>query len=342
MWATDYRPKTFEQVVGQPEAISVLKNSVGKASTFILHGDSGVGKTTLARIFADYINGEAIEINGADNNGVDDIRGLISSASYIPAFNDYRVFIIDECHMLTTAAWNALLKILEESPKSTLWMLCTTEYAKVPATIKSRSTVIALKKIPTKLIAETLINIADAEGGDVGVDYKREVVDDIARWSNGRLREAIVQFETYINTGVLNLPYGPRDTIELLVDAFEGRTSKVVKKLDTITNEDVLSIIRFINDYMKLLLLRHELPSTVSTADILDNYTDIGSAYLEELRQLQASVWKVSDGQGEQWRVSLDVMYNFYDKMMKHYNDFRNAKEAISIAILHTIGETYD
>ena len=87
MWATKYRPKQYSEVVGQKDAVAILKSSVGKSTTFILHGPSGVGKTTLARIFADSINGEAIEINGADNNGVDNVRNLISSATYQPVFH---------------------------------------------------------------------------------------------------------------------------------------------------------------------------------------------------------------------------------------------------------------
>lgn len=334
MWALDYRPNDFTTVVEQQNAIDILKNSIGNSTTYILHGDSGVGKTTLARIFANYINGEAIEINGADNNGVDDIRGLISSASYIPAFNDYRVFIIDECHMLTTAAWNALLKILEESPKTTLWMLCTTEYSKIPQTIKSRSTHVKLNKISKKSIKEHLEYILN----DKQLNIEASIIDEIVSHSEGRLREAIVALEQYCNTGVLPFAFTTLDAIRLLTYALKGNVKKTQEIINTLYNEDVYTIIRVINDYLKLILLRNELGRDVSTEEILDTYTSISSYHVDALRELQEEVWKSVDTGIDQVSGSIDFMYNLYDKMMKHYNDFRDGRLAISIALLHTMG----
>lgn len=337
MWATKYRPTKFEEVIGQDKAIKVLKTSVGKSNTYILHGDSGVGKTTLARIFANFVDGEILEINGANTNGVDDVRGLISSASYIPALNEYRVFIIDECHMLTIQAWNALLKILEESPKSTLWVLCTTEYAKVPPTIKSRGIDVTLEPIKKDAIVKHLLSILKSEGID---EYVDEDIDRIASWSEGRLREAITQCETYVNTGELNLPFSTLDIIELLTNVFDGKTTKVIDKINHLTNQDVYAIIKFISDYMKLLLVRHDLPQSVTTKSILEDYTSIAPSNIDKLRVLQDSVWKASTGDKEQWRNSLDLIYSFYDKMTRHYNDFRDARASVTIAMLHTVGES--
>ena len=338
MWALDYRPTNFSEVVEQADAIKTLKSSIGKSTTYILHGDSGVGKTTIARIFANHVNGEAIEINGADTNGVDDVRNLISSASYIPAFNDYRVFIIDECHMLTTAAWNALLKVLEESPKTTLWMLCTTEYAKIPQTIKSRSTMVPLKRISKQAMKDHLSKIANEKS----VEISNEVLNEIIIRSEGRLREAVVSLEHYAMTQELPYTFSTLDAIRFLTDIFSNNTLKVTESLNQIRNEDVHTIIRFINDYLKLLLLRNDLGRDVSTETILDSYTSISSSYIEDLRILQEEIWKsVPTGQ-EQVKASIEFMYQFYDKLMTHYNDFRDSRLSLSVATLYIMGTLND
>jgi len=333
MWATKYRPKQYSEVVGQKDAVAILKSSVGKSTTFILHGPSGVGKTTLARIFADSINGEAIEINGADNNGVDNVRNLISSATYQPVFHDYRVFIIDECHMLTTQAWNALLKILEESPPTTLWMLCTTELSKILPTIKSRSTMVPLRKVSREDVEKVLIKIVDAENKNVDGDTLRE----IAVHSEGRVREAIVQLETYVETGVLTLPFSTLDIIRIMTAIYQKNTAYVVNATENMTNEDMMSFVRFIGDYLKLLLIRKQLPKSVTTEEILDQFTSISSQYLPELRTLQDALWQAVDTQEDQWEGSVNLLYKFYDRLMTHYNDFRDTGNSLAVPILYMI-----
>lgn len=335
MWANQYRPKNYEEVVGQEKAVKILKNSVGNATTFILHGPSGVGKTTLARIFADSINGEAIEVNGADNNGVDDVRALISSATYQPVFHDYRVFIIDECHMLTNSAWNALLKILEESPKTTLWMLCTTEPSKIPPTIKSRSTDVCLEVVSKTKLIELLKGILKKEGKTAS----EEVISDIAVHSNGRVREAIVHLETFVTTGVLSLPMTTIDIIRLLTALYNKDALYVSSAITKLDNEDVYSMIRFLNDYLRLLVLRKKLPQSVKTSEILDTFTSISSFYLDELRVLQDAIWQAVDTNKEQWEGSVHLIYNLYESMMKHYNDFRDTGISVQFAILYELAK---
>lgn len=335
MWANKYRPKNYDEVVGQDKAVSILKKSTGNATTFILHGPSGVGKTTLARIFADSINGEAIEVNGADNNGVDDVRALISSATYQPVFHDYRVFIIDECHMLTNSAWNALLKILEESPKTTLWMLCTTEPSKIPTTIKSRSTTVPLDIVSKDKLTALLKSILKKENKKVS----DEIIYDIVVHSNGRVREAVVHLETYVTTGVLSLPMSTIDIIRLLTALYGKNALYVTSAIEKLTNDDVYSMIRFLSDYLKLLVLRKSLPQNVKTAEILDNFTSISSFYLDDLRVLQDAIWQAVDTNKEQWEASVHLVYSLYENMMKHYNDFRDTSLSVQVAILYELAK---
>lgn len=339
MWALKYRPKNFKEVVGQKEAIDVLLSSKDKSSTFILHGESGVGKTTLARIYANEIDGEVIEINGADTNGVDDVRALISSATYVSAFNTYRVFILDECHMLTTQAWNALLKILEESPKSTVWMLCTTEYNKVPQTIKSRSTSLKLNNINKQDMTQHLHHILAHENEVV----EEEIIDRIVMSSNGRLREAIVALETYVNSNVLDLPLSTYDIIKLFTNAFSGNTMEVIEVIDTIRHSDIEAIVNFVNDYMKLLLIRKAvLPSELTTEAILEAHTDISPSLLNDMRELQESIWRASKEGTNEWKNTFNFVYEVYDTLMSHYNDFRDAKQSVRIALLKILGDAHE
>jgi DNA polymerase III gamma/tau subunit len=331
MWALDYRPQTFDDVVGQDKAISILERSVGKSNVFILFGGSGVGKTTLARIFSDSINGEAIEINGSSHNGVDDIRGLITSASYQPAFKDYKVFIIDECHMLSTAAWNAMLKILEETPKTTLWILCTTEYNKIPTTIKTRATLVPFARIPKKLIMERLYQIAKWENKTL--DPK--TADTIATMCNGSLREAVSLMETWFNTGELFLTFGLQAEMALLRAVFCRDALMVNAYCADMTNEDVFQLIHLIYGYLQLLTLRTALPATVTTETIMDDYTDISSAYIDDLRNLQGEVSRCAEPGKDMVAENFRLMYGLFTELMAHYNDFRPNRVPIAIVLLN-------
>ena len=337
MWATKYRPKNYEEVVGQKNAIAILKKSLGNANTFIIQGPSGVGKTTLARIFATSINGEAIEINGADNNGVDNVRNLISSATYQPVFNDYRVFIIDECHMLTNAAWNALLKILEESPKTTLWMLCTTEPSKIPATIKSRSTLVPLTRVSRDSITTRLKDILENENKTVSDD----IIQEIVVHAEGRVREAIVKLETYVTTGVLALPFSTLDIIKLMRAIYKQDAVYVISATADMTNDDLLALIRFLSDYLKLLLVRKQLPPSVKTEEILKQFTSISPTYLPELRDFQDALWQSVSTQENQWEASLNTLRFFYENVMDHYTDFRDTGRALEFIILYEVAQGY-
>ena len=191
-FAKKYRPKRFGEVVGQTAAVRTLKNAIKTnrvANAYIFAGPRGVGKTTIARILAKALNclnptpegepcGECehcrsidkgnfpdlVEIDAASNRGIDDIRQLKESVSYAPIKGKYKVYIIDEAHMLTKEAFNALLKTLEEPPPRTVFVLCTTELDKIIPTIQSRCQRVIFKKIPEGLIVERLKEICSLGG----------------------------------------------------------------------------------------------------------------------------------------------------------------------------------
>ena len=202
--AVKYRPKVFEDMTEQSAIKDILMNQL-ETRTFqhgyLFTGPSGTGKTTSARIFANMINagkGNPIEVDAASNSGVDNIRQIIEDAKRKPLDAEYKIFIVDECHSLSNGAWQALLKTLEEPPKFTIFIFCTTNPEKVPNTILSRVQRYNFQKISNKGIAEGLSHIllmeseeANECGCDGAYDWNIEAIEYIAKVSNGGMRDAI-------------------------------------------------------------------------------------------------------------------------------------------------------
>lgn len=165
-----YRPSAFDEVLGQEHIVKVLKGAIklGNIShSYLLHGSRGTGKTTIARIIAQELETspeDIFEIDAASNRGIDDIRELREGVSTLPFNSKYKIYIIDEVHMLTKEAWNALLKTLEEPPAHVIFILATTELEKVPETIISRCQVFAFKKPSLSVLKELVQNVAKKEG----------------------------------------------------------------------------------------------------------------------------------------------------------------------------------
>ena len=196
--AVRYRPQTFEDVCSQESIIKILKRQIETIQVkncYLFCGASGCGKTTIARIFAKEINnhlGNPIEIDGASNNGVDNVKQIIASASERALDGGkYKIYIIDECHMLTTQAWNAFLKCIEEPPVFTIFIFCTTDPQKIPATILNRCQRFNFNRIKSDIIRERLISISDKEGFSNCTD----TCDYISRICNGQMRDAISLLE---------------------------------------------------------------------------------------------------------------------------------------------------
>lgn len=199
--ATKYRPTKFEDVCNQSAVIKILKRQLDTntySNCYLFAGPSGCGKTTLARIFANKINhgaGTPIEIDGASNNGVDNIRSIIADAEERALNSEYKVFIIDECHMITIAGWNAFLKCIEEPPVHTIFMFCTTNPEKIPETILNRLMRFNITKVTTENIKSRLETICIQE---FFMNYY-EACEYIAKISNGGMRDAISMLEKCAN-----------------------------------------------------------------------------------------------------------------------------------------------
>ena len=219
-----YRPMTFEDVVGQEHVVKTLRNALASgrvANAYLFIGPRGIGKTTLSRIFAKALNclkpggdggvepcgecencrqiaeGRSIdvtELDGASHNKVEDVRPIIEAVQFKPASSKYKIFIIDECHMLTPAAWNALLKTLEEPPPYVKFIFATTEGDKMLATIISRCQRFDLRRIQTHQIAERLRYICGKEGFEADED----ALLAIARGAEGGMRDALSSLDQLV------------------------------------------------------------------------------------------------------------------------------------------------
>ena len=188
-----YRPQHFSDVFGQNSIIKILEKQLEKKeykNCYLFSGPSGCGKTTIARIFANEINnnyGNPIEIDAASNNGVDNIRNIIEGANQRSLDSEYKIYIIDECHMITPQGWNAFLKCIEEPPKYTMFMFCTTDLQKVPETIQNRCQQYKLTRISDSLIINELKMICDKER----YNYDLEALEHISKIASGSMRQAI-------------------------------------------------------------------------------------------------------------------------------------------------------
>lgn len=200
--ATKYRPRTFKDVVCQDNIKKVLTNQLETGEikqAYLFCGSAGTGKTTSARIFANDVNGgkgKPIEIDGASNNGVDNIRSIIDDCRMKSLDSKYKVYIIDEVHMLSIGAFNALLKVLEEPPKGVIFILCTTDPHKIPATILSRLQRFDFKRIPQFEIVQRLKYILKEE--DTYITYDIEALEYIAKLADGGMRDAIMKLDTVL------------------------------------------------------------------------------------------------------------------------------------------------
>ena len=298
-----YRPKTFDEVAGQEVVVKTLKNSVinNKINhAYLFAGPRGCGKTTIAKIFAKLVNCEnssngipcnkcvcctqsneqnmdVIEMDAASNNGVDEIREINNKVKLAPTLGKYKIYIIDEVHMLTIGAFNALLKTLEEPPAHVIFILATTDPHKVPITILSRCQRFDLKKISDEQIYNRLKYICDNEN----IKIEEDAIFEIARLGDGSLRDAISildQVVAYTNETItlndiheVNGTISQENVFELINYAVNNNLTGVINKINEYSNRGK-SIVKITEEI--ILFLRNSILFK-TTSDFVEDKKNI-------------------------------------------------------------------
>lgn len=319
--ARKYRPQTFDTVVGQKSITSTLKNAIKNnhlAQAFLFCGSRGVGKTTTARILAKTINcfhptesfeacdacescesfnsGASLnvyELDGASNNSVDDIRSLIDQVRIAPQLGTHKVYIIDEVHMLSTSAFNAFLKTLEEPPKHAIFILATTEKHKIIPTILSRCQIFDFNRIKVVDIADHLASIAVKEQ----ITADSEALHLIAQKADGALRDALSIFDQIVTFAGNNLTYqNVIDNLNILDYDYYFRIVESAQKEDIpnsllLLNDiiekgfDPHNFIVGLSDHYRNLLVCKD----VRTAKLLEVGETIEQRYIEQSKQIDGT-----------------------------------------------------
>ena len=275
MYYTKYRPEKFADIIkpnAEVEAIlnQIIKGTVGHA--YILSGSRGIGKTSTARLIAKGVNClnfngdvcgkcenclaikngsfvDVIEIDGASNRGIEEARSLRESLKFAPLKGNKKVYIIDEVHMLTTEAFNALLKAIEEPPVYVMFILCTTEVHKIPETIKSRCQLFILKRPSNNQIITKLKKIVDSEGLQISED----LLNEVAIQSNGGFRDAETLLTQLQNNPNLSLNIDSTDSkIDFLEKSFQGNASYLIEYIGNLEKNGV-NIVNWLASYLTLV-----------------------------------------------------------------------------------------
>ncbi len=316
-----FRPENFKDVKGQDHIVTTLKNQIAAkrvGHAYLFCGTRGTGKTTIAKLFAKTVNCETpvdgnpcgecasckaiaagasmnvMEIDAASNNGVENIREIISDVSYSPANGRYKVYIIDEVHMLSIGAFNALLKTLEEPPSYCIFILATTEVHKIPITILSRCQRYDFKRITIDTITDRLHELMETEN----VEVEEKALRYVAKTADGSMRDALSLLDQCIA-----FHFGQKLTYDMVLDVL-GAVDTVVfsKLLRHIINRNVLGCIdlleeivmqgreltQFVSDftwYLRNLLL---VKTTDDVEDVLDVSTDNKNRLIEEAEMVDS------------------------------------------------------
>ena len=337
--ATEYRPQSFSSLVGQDFVSTAIKNSLNSqkiANAFLLSGPRGVGKTTTARLIAKGLNcihgptgepcnectqcisikegnnSDVIEIDGASNTSINNIKTIQEEIQYLPTAGKYKIYIIDEVHMLSKSAFNALLKTIEEPPEHVVFIFATTELNEVPATIKSRCQQFNLRLIPSSIIENNIQRILT----DKNIAFDNDGIKWIAKEGKGSLRDAytlldqIISFcgnEITLEKIQSKLGIAGKEQISQLVSfILNENITEIHLKIEELLSlgcriEQILAdIISFFRD---LLLLK----SQVSSDDIKNNSTSFAPEILEKL-----SIYDIEN--------ILDLSFHFFEKLKYSIN----------------------
>ena len=295
---------------------------------YLFVGGAGTGKTTCARIFANEINqhkGQPIELDAASNNGVDDVRDIIQQAKLKALDSEYKVFIIDECHSLSSNAWQAFLKLLEEPPAKSIFIFCTTNPEKIPKTILSRVQRYDFQRISTKGIVDRL-NYIITEENAVSSNWETESVDYIAKLADGGMRDAITMLDKC-------LAYSTDLTLENVIKVIGTVDYRVMEDLTySIIGHDRAECIkiiesvhangkdlkRFIRDYVNFIL-------DVCKYDITESFDYISIPQTEK-------EWL--DRLNDSWYESINAMLSPLVKLVDRIKYDTNPKSMIEVSLL--------
>ncbi|UCH91487.1 MAG: DNA polymerase III subunit gamma/tau [Nitrospirota bacterium] len=319
--ARKYRPTTFEEVLGQTHVVQTLTNAITRkrvAHAYVFSGMRGVGKTTVARILAKSLNCEngptnqpcgtcpscveitrgnsvdVIEIDGASNTGVDDVRELRENVKFAPFHGSYRVYIIDEVHMLSNSAFNALLKILEEPPSHAVFIFATTEVHKIPATILSRCQHFTFRRISRLEIISQLRHVVT----QTGVTVEDRSLSVLARTSEGSMRDALSLLDQAVSFGGQKLQHEDLEALigsvpdELVRQMIEAILAHQASQAMTLVGEvvdqgfDVRVYCREILERVRNLLVACVVPSHQQVQNLLELGEEEGAQIIEQARPL--------------------------------------------------------
>ena len=346
-----YRPKTLDDICGQDVIVKIIKNSIINNQinhAYLFAGPRGTGKTSIAKIFAKIINCEhpvdckpcgkcisctqennsdIIEIDAASNNGVDEIRELRNKVNLLPAYGKYKVYIIDEVHMLTQGAFNALLKTLEEPPAHVIFILATTDPHKVIETIVSRCQRLDFKKISDDAIVENLDKISKKEN----IDIDKDALYEIAKLADGGMRDSVGMLDqaraytegkiTISDIHDINGTLTEKDLSELLENILDNKLDEILEKIDNYNDKGknfVKLIEEFIN-FVRNTILYKEAPN-----------------YFKERVQNVENYQKISQKITVNQLFSIIETLNKYSFEMKNNN---NSKLLFELAFIKIISE---
>ena len=346
--ARKYRPTNFKEVVGQDHVVQALSNSISQDrihQAYLLAGTRGVGKTTIARILAKCLNCQSadgpvtnpcdecsaceeikagrhlefLEIDAASRTGVDDMRELIENVQYKPSNGLYKIYLIDEVHMLSKASFNALLKTLEEPPEHVVFIFATTDPDKIPKTVLSRCLQLNLKIVPQNILQNHLLSIVK----DENVPNEVDALGLIAESANGSVRDALTLLDQAIahGAGSINL-----DEVKSLLGTIDH--SYLYSMIHSVINGDGLNAFKYLDSVAELNPeYDHILQSIISILHKVSLEQVLGDSDIDEIKKLASII------DPEFCQLIYEIAVNAYSMFHVH----PNPKEALEICLLRMI-----
>ncbi len=355
-----YRPQNFEDVVGQEHIIRTLKNQIENNNVghaYLFSGTRGTGKTSTAKIFARAVNCEnsvnqepcnecevcrdilndnvmdVVEIDAASNNSVDDIRELRESVKYSPAKAKYKVYIIDEVHMLSQGAFNALLKTLEEPPSYVIFILATTEPHKIPATILSRCQRFDFKRVTVKDMTARMQRICNEEN----IEVEEKALNLIARNSQGALRDALSILDQCISFSDSKIEY--KDAVELLGTV---NIEQLFEMAQSIIDQDTKKSLQILNEFV---VWGKDIRNLIN--DLIDHFRNLMvckvSTELDEIISLQEETIKQLKEQSKIVDINdLIRILNILSETQDNMKSSSNPRVLAEVTIMKTAQPMFD